>query len=71
MLTPILEISFNQRDQRLDGRVGIGALGAKINDAILWRLGRHDLDNAFGVNPRAVRGETEVDARLEPFGKPR
>src|SRR5215467_4212335 len=69
VLTPILEVSFNQRDQRLDGRVGIGTFGAKINDGILRRLGGHYLDDAFGINPGTVGGQTEIDARLKPFGE--
>ncbi|MBI5105975.1 MAG: glycosyltransferase, partial [Solirubrobacterales bacterium] len=47
----------------------VRALGAQIERRSLRRLGRHDLDDRLGIDPRPVRGEREPDAGAEALGE--
>src|SRR5215472_2772349 len=69
VLWSIQKILIYQCHQRIQRCLRVLALRAKIDGGVLWRLCRHDLDDALGVDPGSVRREAEIDLRFECLGK--
>src|SRR5262249_52559803 len=69
VLWSILKISVDQHHQRVQRGLRIATFRAEIDRRVLWRLGRHDLDDALCVDPGPVRREPEIDLRFKSLGK--
>src|SRR5262245_47771212 len=69
VLWSILEISIDQHHQRVERSLRILSFRAKIDGRVLWRLRRHDLDDALGVDPGTVRRQPEIDPGFKCLGK--
>src|SRR3984893_195041 len=69
-LTPILvETARDEIDERANRCIGVTARCAKVQKRSLGSLHPHDLDRAFGVDPRAVRLERQLHRRRETLGE--
>src|SRR6516164_8931832 len=61
VLWSIRKILIYQCHQCIQRRFRVLALRAKIDGGVLWRFRRHDLDDALGIDPGAIRREAEID----------
>src|SRR5271165_1233544 len=63
------EVQFHEIAQRGQRRARVRTLGPKMQGRAFGRLYGHDLHNALGIHPRAVRARRDLDLRRESLRK--
>src|SRR5262249_27526260 len=65
----LIEVPPNEPDQRVDCRLGIGALSTKMNSRAFAQLQAHHPHDAFGIDPASHTVTAEVNLRFEALGE--
>src|SRR5712692_8893595 len=69
VLSSILEISIDERYERLQRGLSIRPLRTKIDGRVFRRLRRHHLDDTLCIDPGPVGRQPEIDTRIEGLRK--
>src|SRR5260221_7687754 len=60
----LIEVAFDERDERCHGSGGIGPGRPDMQGGTLRHLEGHDFYDAFRIDPRPARGERKLHVRL-------
>src|SRR5687768_11728590 len=65
----LVEVARDEGDKGVDAFLRIIALGPEVEKRVFRRLCRHDLDDALGVDPRALLCDGKLDAAGKGLGE--
>src|ERR1043166_590385 len=65
----LIEVTFDQPDQRIDGGGSVRTMGAEMNRRALAELQPHHADDALGIDPIDEAFAPQMDGRGESLGE--